>query len=206
MLEAASVLVAMNQDRNADSSDTSSQSPVYSGASDPIEEDDDTSSRTSAPSQDDEGTASKPTAVRRPRRQDSYSSVFSRSYGSTAASSLPVENGFHHRRNSGSRPNTAGQAYNQTYAEEQADVTAAAESLLGVSIGTPQFRASHLSGDIPPVPPLPAKFAGQAAYSPYMRSQYTPDTDMSDEERRYRMRQAVEPLDDDEGVFGSMDS
>lgn len=206
MLEAASVLVGMNQERNTDSSDTSSQSPAHSGASDPIEEDDDTSSRTSAPSQDDEYTASRPTAFRHPRRQDSYSSVFSRSYGSTAASSLPAENGFHQRWNSGSRPSTAGHGYGQTYAEEQADVTAAAESLLGVSIGTPQFHTAHLPSDVPPVPPLPAKFAGQAVYSPYMGPRYTPDNDLSDEERRYRMRQAVEPLDDDEGVFGRMES
>lgn len=203
MLEAASVLVGMNGEAPADNSDTSSQSPAGSGASDPIDEDEDNSSRTSTPSQDDEYTASKPTAFRHPRRQDSYSSVFSRSYGSTA-SSLPTDAGFHgHRRfsSSGSRPSTA-YSPGQTYAEEQADITAAAEGLVGVSIGTPQFRSNQINADVPPVPPLPAKFASQAAFSPYLRPQYTPDQEMSDDDRRYRGH-AVE---EEEGMFGKMET
>lgn len=198
MLEAAAVLLDMTKE--PDNSDTSSQSPAASGSSNVIDEDD-SSSRTSTPSQDDEYTASKPTAFRHPRRQDSESSVFSRSFGPTAASSLPAQNAFHQRWNSGSsRPTTAT---SQTYAEEQADITAAAEGLVGVSIGTPQFRASQLPSDVPPVPPLPAKFASQAAYSPYLRAQYTPDAEMSDDDRRYRTHAIAE--DEDEGMFGSME-
>lgn len=201
MLEAAAALLEMTKE--PDNSDTSSQSPAASGSSNVIDEDDN-SSRTSTPSQDDEYsaeyTASNPTAFRHTRRQDSGSSVFSRSYGSTAASSLPAQNAFHQRWNSGSsRPTTAT---SQTYAEEQADITAAAEGLVGVSIGT-QFRTSQLPTDVPPVPPLPAKFASQAAYSPYLRAQYTPDAEMSDDDRRYRTHAIVE--DDDEGMFGRME-
>jgi len=130
MLEAASVLVAMNGEGQADTSDTSSQSPLASGSSEPIE-DDENSSRTSTPSQEDEYPNHEPKSFRNPHRQDSYSSVFSRSYGSTAASSLPADTGFHHRWGSGSRPGTS-QSYLQSYAEEQADINAAAEGLVGV--------------------------------------------------------------------------
>lgn len=192
MLEAASVLVAMTGESQADLSDTSSQSPLASGSSEPIE-DDENSSRTSTPSQEDEYQGAEPKSYRNPRRQDSYSSVFSRSYGSTAASSLPTDNGFHHRWGSGSRPGTS-----QSYAEEQADINAAAEGLVGVSIGTPQFRASHFSSDVPPVPPLPAKFAHQAM-SPDLRPAYSP-IEILDNEHRYQIRP-----EEEEGMFGRME-
>lgn len=205
LLEAASVLVNMNQDR-PDSSDTSSQSPMASGSSAAVD-DEDNSSRTSTPSQDqdnDDDFATKPTSFRNPRRQDSYSSVFSRSYQSTAASSMPNDVFSHRHWTSSSRPSTAGAGAGQSYAEEQADIAAAAEGLVSCSIGTPQFRPTSMHTDVPPVPPLPAKFAAQA--SPYLLPQYegSADVDTSDEERRFRAR-ARRAEEDDDGVFGKME-
>ena len=194
MLEAASVLVTMNEDpenrepRSIPERDSSSSSPRASAISDPLDEDE-MSSRTSTPSQAESYVESKPVNFSRPRRQDSVSSVFSRSYQSTTAtswgpSSAPNDAAFSNypRRFSHSRPSTA-------YVEEP-DVTAAAEGLVSCSLGTPSVGPAHLDADIPPVPALPAKFANQYNRSPL--ANHPVEVDMTN--------------DDYEGVFGRMES
>ena len=46
--------------------------------------------------------------------------------------------------------------------EDEAGLSAAVESLC--SFGTPRSSAVHLPPDVPPVPPLPARFAGQNSH------------------------------------------
>jgi len=215
LLEAASVLVTMNQAGSAPlvpssqlENEMSSDSPGASGSSEP-RDDDDSSSRTSTPSQQDETVAVKTMHFSRPRRQDSYSSAFSRSYQSTsaasfAASSAPNDNGFSFYRQWSSNPrrqSIAGHSSNgsQYDSDEQADVAAAAEGLLSCSLGPPKTGPFQSGSDIPPVPPLPARFAQQnesrrsdftasprvarqfgLAYSHH--SDYQPDIDMEDDE------------------------
>lgn len=64
------------------------------------------------------------------------------------------------------RPSTSGLLSSNHAAvdEEEATLVAAVESLC--SFGTPRSGPVHLPPDVPPVPPLPARFAGQNLNKP----------------------------------------
>lgn len=218
LLEAASVLVGMNQDgtqKDAESaiqvdSDLSSESPNPSGSSE--RQDDDMSSRTSTPSQEEEAYAQgKGAHVRRPKRQDSYSSAYSYSTSANArrVSGNPydgISSSYQHQYSYERRPSTAGMSStgSQYDSEEQADIAAAAEGLLSCSLGTPNHSSGRLPSDIPPVPPLPAKFAKQL--SPRQGPRYG-DVEMTDARPLSSSISHIRiPEDDeDEGVFGHME-
>lgn len=206
LLEAASVLVNMNQDAPAQNESAiqeseASDSPPASGSSDPLE--DDGSSRTSTPSQLEEQPAHWKTAeFKGSQHQNNYTSAYSRSYHSTtgnsvAASSAPNESSdmYYYRQSSKNRrPSTASHPESEDY-----DLTAAAESLVSCSLGTPRNAPATLPPDVPPVPPLPAKF--QQSSSRPISFGYQTDVDMSDGEHLHTRRRDEE----DEGMFGHMD-
>jgi len=169
LLEAASVLLQMNLDNGSGSApaaqedEQSTASPAASGSSDLIE-DDDLSSRTSTPSQDD---TSKPTGIRGRGRLDSYSESLARSYQSTSAYGV-------------SAPNDAQGATmyrpwtNSSNGQDLSDDEAvAANRFVNASFGAPKFGAGQLPPGVPPVPQLPAK---------YMRHEASSDIEMIDEE------------------------
>ena len=147
-------------------SDNSSESPAFSGSSDP--RDDDQSSRTSSPSQQDEIGFEKAMPYRQPPvRQDSYGSTLSRSYqsnsgASIAASSFPNDTGDLRLFNP-STPSRRPSATSQVEHEDNPEIVAAAQGLLSCSLGTPSHGPTKLPPDVPPVPPLPEKFAKQAS-------------------------------------------
>lgn len=156
LLEAASVLVTMNQDLPAEmstaiESDHSSASPEASGSSELL--DDEPSSVETTPPPTSEGLEQDG------KRFSNTSSMYSRSYQSVpgtsiAASSLPSSSyGSYHYT---SRPSTSGAPYSTLPAEDEAGLAAAVKL---VSFGTPRSMALAMDQDVPPVPPLPARYA-----------------------------------------------
>ncbi|OCL10600.1 hypothetical protein AOQ84DRAFT_288939 [Glonium stellatum] len=167
LLEAASVLVAMNQEgESAKDSDHSSASPAASGSSD-LRDDDLSSTDTTPPPQADDAVGSYSTSrshFGRSKRFSTNSSAYSQSYQSTSVFS---DNGqgysSHYRQwSNDGRPTTSGTSVAGSYYEDedQADL-AAAVGLLSCSYGTPKSGPVILPPDVPPVPPLPARFLGQ---------------------------------------------
>ena len=161
LLEAASVLVGMNQDESTISdtakaveSDTSSASPAASRYSDLRDDDGYSSAETTPPPLNDHFAGFDSAESGRDKRYSSNSSNFSRSYQSAPSSSLPAVGNFgipqqQRLSTSGHVPATAD--------EEEAGLVAAVESLC--SFGTPKSVPVLLPTDIPPVPPLPAQYA-----------------------------------------------
>ncbi|KAK0711088.1 hypothetical protein B0H67DRAFT_668200 [Lasiosphaeris hirsuta] len=172
LLEAASVLVAMNNDpvngqtppdsARGFASDQDSASPGASGFS---EQQDRSSADTTPPPQLDAVGASN-ASYRAFSKRHSNGSGFSRSYQSapfagSAAGSIPNSSGFSHFRqlSQDQRPTSSGK--NATGEDDQ-DLAAAVE-LLSCSFGSnPGSRTVHLPADAPPVPPLPAQYLDQA--------------------------------------------
>ena len=142
-------------------SDQSSASPAASGTSE-IQEDYLSSAETTPPPTGDYFYAPDSYSTIREKRSSGNSSSFSRSYQSV--SSLPVGSvpsmgagpGTYPQR----RPSTSGVGMLRTsdVDEDEAGLAAAVESLC--NFGTPRSGAVHLPADIPPVPPLPAQYAG----------------------------------------------
>ncbi|QIW96142.1 hypothetical protein AMS68_001660 [Peltaster fructicola] len=196
LLEAASVLVGMNQDGPTDS-DTSS--PAASGSSDPQEDIPSSTETTPPPHQDH--------TYRDSKRHSNSSSVYSRSYQSIFSSgSAPQEHGFSHARQwstSSNRPNTANTSIAESYPDEDPADLAAAVGLLSCSYRTPKSGPTIL-GDVPPVPPLPAKYLDSAAvHKSASRRDVQADIDMDDENSDYD--QNARHDDAEYGVFGRMD-
>lgn len=195
LLEAASVLVAMNQD--GPDSDNSS-SPAASGSSD-MRDEDLSSTETTPPPQGDNAYRDSS------KRFSNNSSIFSRSYQSAFSESVP-EHGFSHNRHwstSSGRPLTAGSNFGESYTgNEDAQDLAAAVGLLSCSYGTPKSAPSALPMDAPPVPPLPAKY--QTGYSNF-RGQGN-DVDMEDEISSDDEPHHPRNDDVDDGMFGKMDA
>lgn len=173
LLEAASVLVGMNQDvpevqesAKLNESDHSSASPAASATSD-LHDDYLSSAETTPPPTSDRFYLPESYGIIREKRHSGNSSSFSRSYQS--ASSVPVGSapsigpgfGSHHSLSNQRRPSTSGVAFPRYVGgdEEDAGLAAAVESLC--SFGTPRSGAVHLPADVPPVPPLPPQYAGQ---------------------------------------------
>jgi len=225
LLEAASVLVAMNQDGPATDSDNSS-SPAASGSSDPHDSEM-SSVETTPPPQLDDASSGFHSATRSEfgssKRFSTNSSAYSHSYQSSifsesAPNSRPYMSHYRQWSNDG-RPTTSGTSVNGGDDQDHADL-AAAVGLLSCSYGTPKSGPVMLPADVPPVPPLPSQFLGQKAdhlsgstmtfpgvaqsYSSYVRERkdVEMDADHSDEDYdRHRGRSD----EDDEGMFGKME-
>ena len=162
LLQAASVLVGMNQDAIAaehstkpSGSDQSSASPAASGSSDVREEEDYLSSAETTPPPMHERYATVEDAeIDRSKRHSSNSSSFSRSYQSAPSFSLPTGNNFSHYQQQ--RGPSASDVASPDADEDEAGLVAAVESLC--SFGTPRKGLVRLPDDVPPVPPLPAMY------------------------------------------------
>ncbi|KAI8634737.1 hypothetical protein F5Y19DRAFT_123062 [Xylariaceae sp. FL1651] len=239
LLEAASVLVAMNTNDSTTppdsakdfASETESASPTASGYSE--HHDGRSSADTTPPPQVEGFAASSTLAYRDAPKRYSNGSSYSRSFQSAASGSffpgsLPHRSGFSHNRHGSSdrRPPSSGR--NST-GQDDRDLAAAVE-LLSCSIGSNGGnRDARLPEDAPPVPPLPARYLDQAAFSSTSfinsysarqmpesftrgESRRTVDVKMEDsegsildeeeEERRARARSSEE---DDEMMFGRME-
>lgn len=232
LLEAAQVLIGMNQDgetvpdtAKTTDSDNSSASPAASGSSDVREDDDYSSAETTPPPMGEHYHVADSFNQARGKRYSGNSSSFSRSYQSAPSSSLPAGSAFNHYH-SQRRPSSSGIAAPAD--EEEAGLAAAVASLC--SFGTPRTGPVLLPADVPPVPPLPAQYAEQNAnrLSGYMGpvSEYglpapsyhrlsdQRDIDMDDshdyeKEKAYESDEKSTPGgrndEDDEGVFGNME-
>lgn len=193
LLEAASVLVAMNQDGVNDSDNSSS--PAASASSD-MRDEELSSTETTPPPQSD-------SAYRDSKRFSNNSSVYSRSYQSVFSESAPNnEHGFaHHRQwsaSSNSRPVTANTSYADSHrGDEDPQDLAAAVGLLSCSYGTPKSGPTGMPMDVPPVPPLPAKYQNYRAQGDV----HMEDDQSSDDEPHARNDDMEE-----HGMFGKMDA
>ena len=162
LLQAASVLVGMNQDATAaeditkpSESDHSSASPAASGSSDIREEEDYLSSaETTPPPMSERGAMVEDADNGRSKRYSDNSSSLSRSYQSAQSFSLPAGNSLNHYHQQ-RRPSTSGVA-SADIDEDEAGLVAAVESLC--SFGTQRKGLVQLPDDIPPVPPVPAMY------------------------------------------------
>jgi hypothetical protein len=218
LLEAASVLVAMNQDGTTppDSakdfqSDHDSSSPAASGSSG--HRDGLSSADTTPPPQTDGQIAHSYTSSSSTGQTKSYSNInsYSRSYQSAPSSnplytsSAPNCSGFgHYRQPSGDlRPVSSG--ISSSGQEDEAGLAAAVE-LLSCSFGTPRSGPAALPPDIPPVPPLPACYQSQnalsgiaATSSPHVQvatTSYVRDDNFC--ERNMKMEESEESVMDEE--------
>lgn len=162
MLQAASVLVGMNQDAIASEdttksseSDHSSTSPAASGSSD-VREDEGyiSSAETTPPPMNEHYAMVEDVDNGRSKRHSGNSSSFSRSYQSAPSSSLPAGDNLSYYPQQ-RRPSSSGVA-SADVDEEEASLVAAVESLC--SFGTPRGGVVRLPYDAPPVPPVPAKY------------------------------------------------
>jgi hypothetical protein len=216
LLEAASVLLTMNQDGTTppDSakdfqSDQDSASPAASGSS---EQHDGTSSAdtTPPPQADMFNTYSSGSYTSKHKRYSSGQS-FSRSYQSAPSANLlhsgsvPSTSGFGHYRQPSHerRPLTSGISRNQ-----EDEGLAAAVELLSCSFGsagTPRTIPVTLPEDAPPVPHIPAQYLNQGSFSgttltpsqhPRQTESYTRHQIPHDED--VKMEESEESVADDE--------
>ena len=232
LLEAAQVLIGMNQDGEAvadiaktTDSDNSSASPAASGSSEIRDDDDYSSAETTPPPMSEHYHVPDGFNTARGKRYSGNSSSFCRSYQSAPSSSLPAGSAFNHYH-SQRRPSSSGIAAPAD--EEEAGLAAAVASLC--SFGTPRNGPVLLPADVPPVPPLPAQYAEQNTNrlpgymgpisefglpAPfYQRLSDQRDIDMNDG-HDYEREQAYDSDEksvhggrndeDDDGVFGNME-
>lgn len=234
----------MNQDgsvppdpaKNSDS-DHSSASPAASGASDPNDEDI-SSAESTPPPMNEQAYITDSSGAARPKRYSTNSSAFSRSYQSAPSSSFMAgsvpsraSHGQHYTPSYQHRPSGSDAGYmgHANADEDEAGLAAAVESLC--SFGTPRTGPVHLPADVPPVPPLPARFAvhnslrlSGATSTPMLQQGLgvpPPLTHQLSDERDVRMGESHaadvdddydhrsysrgRSEDDDDGVFGSME-
>ncbi|KAF2854044.1 hypothetical protein T440DRAFT_486676 [Plenodomus tracheiphilus IPT5] len=232
LLEAASVLVAMNKESDDGGSDRSS--PPASGSSD-LREEPSSTETTPPPQMDDHAVGSYPHShfgQHSIKRYSTNSSAYSQSYQSAVFSDNGAGGGhYRHWSNVSDRPTTSGTSVAGSYHDDGNDHAdlAAAVGLLSCSYGTPKSGPQALSPDIPPVPPLPAKFLdfkhGQTlsgsttvqAQQSSVRNTYryhndSKDVDMDDDhfadEEDYRhsnSRSRGRVEEDDDAFFGRME-
>lgn len=202
----------------ASDSDNSSDSPAASGSSDPRDDEDDISSAETTPPPHGETVYG-----HKKQYSNASSAAFSRSYQSVFSNAdRPSSSGVdysHHRQwsTSSNRPVTAGTSIAESYPNEDEADLAAAVGLLSCSYGTPQSGPVIL-GDIPPVPPLPAKYQGMAGTSYQHRPEASKlrnfedinmDEESSEDEAENEPRRYATRLDpraeDDDGIFGNME-
>ncbi|KAH8692917.1 hypothetical protein BGW36DRAFT_30296 [Talaromyces proteolyticus] len=233
LLEAATVLVAMNAENESDNSSASADasSEPHDGIS---------STETTPPPMDDDDDDDDVADL----NKRYTSSAFSRSYQSVASSSYadsgPLHSpAFSHFRHSSidTRPSTAETSGGQDDDSDAADLAAAIRLC---NFGTPRSKATAMSADVPPVPPLPARYLSQngvssssgknnslsvAGSQPAVFGSFTLDPSQSykvsderdvkmgdaDRESRHRRNNDVDfgsrqtHDDDDDGVFGRME-
>lgn len=226
LLEAASVLVAMNKDGTSAIESDDSSSPAASGSSDPHDEEM-SSAETTPPPEGRNGIRSTMGGdFGHVKRFSENSSIYSHSYQSSifsesAPGSRPYMSHFRQWSTDG-RPTTSGTSVTGSYKEdgEHADLTAAV-GLLSCSYGTPKTGPVMLPADVPPVPPLPAQFLGQkadhlsgasgmtltgpsASYS-CVRGHRDGDVEMEDDDFDRPNLVRGRSDDDDEGMFGKME-
>ena len=226
MLEAASVLVAMNKDGTSAIESDDSSSPAASGSSDPHDEEMSSAETTPPPDGRNAIRSAMTGDFGHVKRFSENSSIYSHSYQSSIFSeSAPGSRPYmsHYRQwSTDGRPTTSGTSVTGSYKEdgEHADLTAAV-GLLSCSYGTPKTGPVMLPADVPPVPPLPAQFLGQkadhlsggssmtltgpsATYS-CVRERRDGDVEMEDDDfdRPHLVRGRSD--DDDEGMFGKME-
>jgi hypothetical protein len=231
LLEAASVLVAMNKESDGEHSDRSS--PPASGSSD-LRDELSSTETTPPPQLDDHAVGSYPHShfgTRSSKRYSTNSSAYSQSYQSTVFSDNGNGNGhFRQWSNVSDRPTTSGTSVSGSYHDDGNDHAdlAAAVGLLSCSYGTPKTGPVALPPDVPPVPPLPAKYfdlnartlSGSTtvtAQQSSMRNSYryhseSKDVDMDDdqfadeEDYRYSNSRSRGRIDeDDDEIFGRME-
>ena len=161
LLQAAKVLVGMNQDATAtedtiksSESDQSSASPAASGSFD-VREDNDyiSSAETTPPPMNEHYVMVEDTDYGRSHGHSGNSSSLSRSYQSAPSSSLPIGNNINHYPQQQS-PSLSGVISADD--EDEASLVAAVESLC--SFSNPRGSVVQLPYDAPPVPPVPAKY------------------------------------------------
>ncbi|KAK4186553.1 hypothetical protein QBC35DRAFT_267518 [Podospora australis] len=235
LLEAASVLVAMNKDAPTTPPDSArdfnseqgSASPAASGYSD---QHDRSSADTTPPPQLDAIAAANASFRNNFSKRHSNGSGFSRSYQSapfaSAAGSVPNGSGlFGHFRqlSQDHRPTSSGK---NTTSQDDRELAAAVE-LLSCSFNSTGGRGTvHLPSDAPPVPPLPAQYLDQAILSgtsfigsfpsrapeSFTRGEIHHRVDVKMEEADSIMddddddtRSRARSDEDDDGVFGRMD-
>lgn len=167
LLEAATVLVSMNEEPSdseaapAGDSDRSSASPTASGISEL--RDGMSSTETTPPPTGEDGAGGYKAGDPRRFSGNNHSSVFSRSFQSAQSSSFagsapsysPVRSHFRHS-SIDTRPSTADTG---VLDDDEAGLAAAIELC---NFGTPRTRPTIMSPDIPPVPPLPARYLSQS--------------------------------------------
>ncbi|KAL8724197.1 MAG: hypothetical protein Q9166_008094 [cf. Caloplaca sp. 2 TL-2023] len=143
-------------------SDQSSASPDISTTSE-VHDDYVSSAETTPPPVHERSYFQDSFSTVRDKRHSGTSSAFSRSYQSAPsnsflASSIPSSSYGQHYPDQ-RRPSTSGVA-SAAVDEDEAGLAAAVQSLC--SFGTPRTGPVHLPADVPPVPPLPAQYAGQS--------------------------------------------
>ena len=145
-------------------------------------------------------------AYRDPKRYSNTSSTYSRSYQSVFSSgSMPnSEHGFGHYRHgsssSNTRPLTANAALSDRYQDEDPQDLAAAVGLLSCSYGTPKTGPTAMATDVPPVPPLPAKYQTKPFATTSNDIAMDDDDDSSEDDAPIRSDEV------EESVFGKMDA
>lgn len=163
LLQAASVLVEMNQDAIAaedtakpPESDHSSASPPASGSSDVREGEyyNISSAETTPPPLNENYHMVEDVDNGRSKRYSGNSSSFSRSYQSAPSYSLPAGNNLSHYQQQRSLSSSGGATADVD--EEEASLVAAVESLC--SFSNPRNGSVLLPEDVPPVPPVPAMY------------------------------------------------
>lgn len=202
----------MNQDGPdaAEKNDSDSSSPAASGSSDMHDEDSSSAETTPPPHTD---------SYRDIKRFSNTSSAYSRSYQSQSVFSESASNADHsfgHQRHwsqsSINRPATATSfSIADSYRDEDPQDLAAAVGLLSCSYGTPTMGATGVHQDIPPVPPLPAKyaFAHAPSFASYTRHQedVVMDEGESSEDDHHHDGPRSSRIDEaDDGIFGKMDA
>ncbi|KAL3423681.1 tat pathway signal sequence [Phlyctema vagabunda] len=216
LLEAASVLVAMNQDGTSPpestkdfQSDQESASPAASGSSD--QHDRASSADTTPPPQESYNHFSSGSYSGRAKRYSSGSG-FSRSYQSAASAntaytaSVPSGSGFGHHRQKSHERRPLSSGFNKTSQED--DQLAAAIDLLSCSFGsngTPRTLPVTLPEDAPPVPNIPAHYLSGVSFSatPLEPAQHLRQTESYTRHRVHRdedvkMEESEESVADDE--------
>lgn len=235
MLEAASVLVAMNQDGPSpppSANDFNSEhESAASGSSEP--RDGLSSADTTPPPRTERtyGQSYSGSSFNGRDKLHSDANNMSRSYqpaplNAIHAASAPNGSGFASYRPQSSigRPPSSGISRNGQ--EDEAGLAAAVE-LLSCSFETPRTGPVSLPPDVPPVPPLPARYQSQSAFSgtmlepihqgsaptSYIRGSVQEDREVKMEESEdsmaddddYDLRFRGRSDEDDEGVFGRME-
>lgn len=236
-MEAASVLVAMNADGTTPpesakdfQSDGDSASPAASGSSD--QQDGLSSADTTPPPQDRQyGQSYNGSAYAGRTKRYSSGNTISRSYQSIPYSNLhhadsaPNGSGIGQRARQGSELRPMSSGLTMGGQDDEAGLATAIE-MLSCSFGTPRSGPVTMSPDVPPVPPLPAQYLSQSAFSSgtlttnfhgastsYVRGGGHNEKDVKMEETdgsvmdddEYDAHSRGRSDEDDDGVFGRME-